>query len=348
MTNRSATDGLYFGPNNMTKDKILAMMYGCAIGDALGFPVEGFSAARIAQQHPGGVRGYEAPRGHRHFNGLPAGTVTDDTQFAMVVMDALVDGPDMDRQAKFHVESFAKSKLGAGGTTREALRLLANGVSWRDSGQRANGLGYGNGVVMKLPGLAADTSVTNQFVTDLAVMTHATRTAAWSAVAHTWVLRILLEMTPDETLYFPNLMTQFYAAHMWSNMPDNGHSFFDVEALDGSLDQVWMKRVKAMEDLAWNHRWADVWREFENGNARVYNSLPFTYAFFAKQPDVEGLLACVNAGGDTDTNGSIFASMLGAWRGMRVWEERPDLLQLPVLKDIGVLVDRFCTARGIR
>lgn len=62
--------------------------------------------------------------------------------------------------------------------------------------------------------------------------------------------------------------------------------------------------------------------EFGQGSAYVYNSLPFSYAFFLRNQDsIETLYDVVSAGGDTDTNGSIVGSMLGAKNGVKIFPE---------------------------
>ena len=51
----------------------------------------------------------------------------------------------------------------------------------------------------------------------------------------------------------------------------------------------------------------------------VFNSLPFSYSIFLKDPtNIEILYQTINAGGDTDTNGAIVGALLGAYNGTKI------------------------------
>src|SRR5262249_41510808 len=90
-----------------------------------------------------------------------------------------------------------------------------------------------------------------------------------------------------------------------------------------------------------------------NGSSYVGHSLPFTYMFFVRNPhSVESLYDCVSAGGDTDSNGSMLAALLGALHGTAVFPR--DLVdELPNREVVFDVANRFCdlldlAARGER
>ena len=64
---------------------------------------------------------------------------------------------------------------------------------------------------------------------------------------------------------------------------------------------------------------------FGEGTSYVYNSLPFSYAFFLRNPhSIETLYEVGNAGGDTDTNASnasIVGGLLGALNGASIFPQ---------------------------
>ena len=63
--------------------------------------------------------------------------------------------------------------------------------------------------------------------------------------------------------------------------------------------------------------------EFGGGSCYVYNSLPFTYMFFLKNPNsIQSFYDVINAGGDTDTNASMLGALLGALNGMEIFPEK--------------------------
>jgi ADP-ribosylglycohydrolase len=67
-------------------------LYGLAIGDALGMPTQLMSRAEVAACF-GVLDGFrEPPPDHKIASGLPAGSVTDDTEQALLVADALLAG----------------------------------------------------------------------------------------------------------------------------------------------------------------------------------------------------------------------------------------------------------------
>jgi ADP-ribosylglycohydrolase len=70
--------------------------------------------------------------------------------------------------------------------------------------------------------------------------------------------------------------------------------------------------------------WTDekIREEFGGGGWYVYRSLPFTYAFFCRDhTSIESVYDCVSAGGDTDSNGSMLASLLGALHGTSIFPQ---------------------------
>ena len=68
-------------------------LYGLAIGDALGMPTQMLSRPQIVARWGTLPAGFEpAPPGHPIAAGLPAGTVTDDTEQAVLLGRLLVRG----------------------------------------------------------------------------------------------------------------------------------------------------------------------------------------------------------------------------------------------------------------
>lgn len=137
----------------MNCEKIKAAMFGLAIGDALGVPVEFTSRQQRDRDPVTGMRG----------NGTydqPAGTWSDDTSMALCLLESLTRGLDYrDMMGRFllwaeegyltaHGETFDM-----GFTTRQALARFAQGTAPLDcgcKGERDNG----NGSLMRILPLA--------------------------------------------------------------------------------------------------------------------------------------------------------------------------------------------------
>lgn len=104
-------------------------LIGCAVADALGAPIEGWSRERIAALE-GVADGYRPY--HRH----PLGQYTDDTQLTMAIARSLVacggvDGADIGREFVKLWER--KEIIGAGPVADRAVRRLMQGVDWQDA-----------------------------------------------------------------------------------------------------------------------------------------------------------------------------------------------------------------------
>ncbi len=74
-------------------DRARATLYGLAIGDALGMPTQSLPRSLITARYGPLVAGFEAAaEDHPLAAGLPAGSVTDDTEQALVLARLLIEG----------------------------------------------------------------------------------------------------------------------------------------------------------------------------------------------------------------------------------------------------------------
>ena len=68
-------------------------LYGLAIGDALGMPTQLLTRAEVTGRWGPRLSGFEpAPPGHPLADGMPAGSVTDDTEQAVLLARLLISG----------------------------------------------------------------------------------------------------------------------------------------------------------------------------------------------------------------------------------------------------------------
>ncbi|MCA9565723.1 MAG: ADP-ribosylglycohydrolase family protein, partial [Myxococcales bacterium] len=140
-------------------DRLSGMLIGCAIGDALGMPVESSdnSKTKTAIRRLGGIRDFLAPQQHvyQSLRRLRPGCWTDDTQLTISIAQSIIrcQGCDYDDLADAHVTAFENLELrGWGGATKQSCRRLAQGTSRIRSGKRG---GSGNGVAVKISPVAA-------------------------------------------------------------------------------------------------------------------------------------------------------------------------------------------------
>jgi ADP-ribosylglycohydrolase len=138
------------------KNRARAALYGLAIGDALGMPTQMLSRAQIVARWDGLLPGFEpAPPGHPIAAGLPAGSITDDTEQAVLLGRLLVKGhgtvdPRELADALVHLERdmAARGSLDLlGPSTKRALAAVLAGTPPQEAGIH----GDTNGAAMRIP-----------------------------------------------------------------------------------------------------------------------------------------------------------------------------------------------------
>lgn len=363
------------------RDRIKAMFLMVPIDDALGMPVETFTAEQIREHLKklgidGRLTTYLRPDGHRWFNGREAGTITDDYLFSRITMESLIKmrGFDMDDMAKRHVEPYANGTLknfGAGKSTREALRNLNNGIHWSQSGVKG---GAGNGIAMKIAPIAAYVIAnflkkrkdmekplavsmeewlnfwdeTIKDVYDYTLMTHNSRMALESAFAQIYGISNCLlygEIVPFNCNIF---LKQIIDGAIQGSKLKFGNNLFD----DGAKDTLSSRLIELKKDFnagKLNDTEYIIQKYAGTGKSTGYilNSIPFSYAFFLRNPySIDAIYDVVNAGGDTDTNAAIIGPMLGALNGTKIIPEHL-LTGLKVREEAERLADQFCDVFGI-
>ncbi|MGO4536775.1 ADP-ribosylglycohydrolase family protein [Leifsonia sp. 2MCAF36] len=141
----------------------LAALQGLALGDALGMPTQSMSRERIAADH-GRIRGLVAAGPHQQIAaGMPAGSITDDTEQAVLLARLIIDGDGTVKAAAFAAELLAWERAmearGSldllGPSTRAALQRLQDGMPPEEAGR----FGATNGAAMRIAPLGIATPV---------------------------------------------------------------------------------------------------------------------------------------------------------------------------------------------
>jgi len=365
----------------LTRDKIKGMLIGGAIGDAWGMGVETWTPEKILEVHPNGLPRFVAPIGHKWFDPEkhPPGTTTDDTQLTIATMRGLLDGKAaadqsrsfddfMDAIAKAHCEAMQETDAGWGNTTREAIRRLQNGVSWRVSGKTSERhRGTGNGIPMKISPLGAWYATPygadlcdakqgfNQRCVEYSAMTHYTQMSAQAGIIHAHAVFFCLWSSPER--FHRDDFFDLVSDCVWewgegkTEADRNDHTFYDVSHLNETEDNLKDQFVKLWQfrDEMTDEKIHEL---FGPGSCYVYESLPFSYAWFLRDwSSMQILQRVVEAGGDTDTNAKMVGEMLGALHGMSLFEREENKWAIEDLDDtvytLVDLADEFCDAFGI-
>lgn len=192
-----------------------------AYGDAVGLPYE-----TSPPLQPGEVQGLQQIA-NDYLGEHPIGTWSDDTQLSLAVTESLLDkdGFDLEDQAQKHVDALRHSLgevaatgwrpamvssekvLGWGGSTEQSVRRIMAGIHPLASGETQ---GAGNGVLMKLAPLAywqqargVDIGTAATEVLDLTRMTHQAPEAIVSSLVHVNVLKDLMDIDPAAHPHIP-------------------------------------------------------------------------------------------------------------------------------------------------
>lgn len=349
------------------RNKVQGMLLGVGIGDGLGYATESMTPEQIALAYPiGRITKFIPATARRWYKGEPAGTTSDDTQLTLAVLDAIIAarGLEINSQVTTHVKALNESTAGWGSSTRKAIEALSEGTSVTKSGVSGPKLGKGNACAMKISPLAAflvgglkgnfrdsiegglsSTSFMRtvfSFASQLSLMTHNTLMAVESAFVHITGLSYCLNPFCDYghgNDFDPHILLQLVQG-----------------AFPFALDSV-KKRAVDMEGnfpaqmgKVFYHEDYDIARlraEFGGCSCYIEHSLPATYIVFLNNPfSIDSLYDIIMAGGDTDTNGSMLGSLLGALNGPQVFPQH--LIEGLVGKDrILAAADQFCNLVGI-
>ena len=316
----------------ITRDRIRGMVIGGGVGDAMGMPVETWSPEKIATAFPDGIKDFKTPKDHKWFDPekTPAGSTTDDTQLTVATMKGIIRGhqealledkPDfydyyMHGISLAHCNAFKETTAGWGNTTREAVRRLCNGVSWKDSGKTDDPhRGTGNGVPMKCAPLAAliNSPIKDKlslFCIDYSAMTHYTKMSAMSCITHTNAVAFCLALSPSRISQVFNPMVFLLG---W---PEDYRQ--DLNETDGDMTFVdRMGFLSAVSNQLVNMEQKELLEVFGDGSCHIMESVPLAYAYFMKDPlSFQNLERVILAGGDTDTNAKMVGEMMGALHGL--------------------------------
>ena len=286
----------------ITKDKIRGMFLGVFLGDAIGCPVESWPADKIRNTY-GCLDICVPPTLHKYFFADNQGTYTDDTQLTLVVAKSIIESDlDVQKLAENHVLALKQSIRGWGTSTRESIRRIANGCSFLESG---NSSGVGNGIAMKIAPVGAYQACQTElealakvdaYILQLTEMTHKTSVALASAFVMVEAVKYCFvnEFKADEFIFrIQNTALQVENSYLKPLWKDN---------LSDPLKKLENYKKMSYEDII---------SIFGQGTCYCYNSIPFSLAFFLKNPfSSDAMIAAINSGGDTDSNGSIVGGLV--------------------------------------
>lgn len=320
---------------------------GLALGDALGMPTQAMSPQQIQTVY-GHVTGLvDGDKSQPYAPGMAAGSVTDDTEQALLIASLLLKGHgsglNLDASEFSHallawedsmIERGSLDLLGP--STKVALERVRAG----ENPLRVGGEGTTNGAAMRVTpiGIAASTSDRQLFadaVWSSCQVTHATRQGFQSAALVAAAVSLGIDAGAADVTDLLWKAVAFVRSlperGAWSPEPD-------VVAATHRALKLAAQPSSSLE-----------WLAGQIGTAVASaQAIPMAFALLARDPSPRALLQAANLGGDTDTIGAIAGAILGASLGVEVFDayglaqvEQVSQLDLPsVATDLLALRDR--------
>lgn len=296
---------------------------GLALGDALGMPTQALSPQQIRTVY-GRVTGLvDADASQPYAPGMAAGSVTDDTEQALLVASLLVASRGSSARVTLDAHEFAHALLAwedsmiergsldlLGPSTKAALERVRGG----EDPLAVGGEGTTNGAAMRVTpiGIAVSTADPEAFadaVWSSCRVTHATRqgfqSAALVAAAVSLGIDSARSTAPDLRALLWKAVTfvdSLPARGAWT--PDPGVIAATRRAMQLSVNPA----SSSLECLA----------QQVGTSVASAHSIPMAFALLARSPSPASLLDAANIGGDTDTIGAIAGAILGAALGVEV------------------------------
>ncbi|WP_443700566.1 ADP-ribosylglycohydrolase family protein [Pseudomonas sp.] len=301
--------------------RALGAFYGLALGDALGMPTQSLSREQIRARF-GAITGLEdADADQPIAPNMPAGSITDDTEQAILVGELLVEGqgtiePSVLARRLIDWEARMRAKGSQdllGPSTKRAIDMILTGHTPEESGR----YGTTNGAAMRITpvGIAADVRDPASFiqaVIQACQVTHNTSLGISSAAAVAAVVSAGINGADlGEALNVGTQIAQQAERH--------GHW---VAGGRISTRISWARTLSvASGDKA---LFADLLYELIGTSVASQESVVVSFAL-AQQVAVgamnafDALCLAASLGGDTDTIAAILGAMLGACLGMQCW-----------------------------
>ena len=315
------------------QERYEAAFIGCAIGDALGMPVEGFKRAQI-HKYVGKVEGFMPPiivrdtDGNKisrdefgklgyYTDGLEKGEWTDDT------ISFLLLGESLGELGRFDLEDIARRRIedytsrlspegvargGFGQTTKLGFENVLRGISPYESGVVG---GPGNAPAMMMGSLGVYMHATGEYGEGVASaelvakMTHLDPRSVAGGVVQAHAMYAVLNDMPQDTFVnslvdicrkYERPATAQFSWHGWGSLLARLEWIRDNK--DATPEDAYLRLTPS---------------------STAYSSHPFALFMFQKYGEenpVKGLLETINYGGDCDTTGAIYGSLIGGKNGL--------------------------------
>lgn len=293
------------------KEQFSGCLIGQCLGDALGFPVEGYLPA-ICKQYV--EKTLKSERAGEYGRGpFPFGQYTDDSQLSRELLQSYVASKwfDPHNYANRIAAIFTEERIvGRGRATEEAALRLARGVSWEDAGTPSPSAGNGSAMRAGPIGLLFFDNPQHliQAAHNQGRITHQDRRCSAGAVAIAGAVALALQGKPIDTHQFLSQLSK-WAQTIEQSLASCIEQLIEWVSLPPQEAVTFISRA----GLAPNY--SDVWQgisPFVTGS--VLWSL---YSFLRTPGDYwETICTAISVGGDVDTTAAMAGAISGAYLGL--------------------------------
>ena len=297
---------------------------GLALGDALGMPTQAMSPEQIRAVY-GRITGLvDGDASQPYAPGMPAGSVTDDTEQALLVASLLIRGRGSSSgRVALNAVEFAHALLAwedsmiergsldlLGPSTKAALERVRAG----EDPLTVGGEGTTNGAAMRVTpiGIAVSTEDPEAFaeaVWSSCRVTHATRQGFQSAALVAAAVSMGIDAARSPSLDLRSLLWK--AVTYVDSLPERGAWTPDPDVVAATRRAMQLAANPASSSL-------ECLVEQVGTSVASAHAIPMAFALLARDPSPQALLDAANLGGDTDTIGAIAGAILGAAFGVEV------------------------------
>ena len=297
---------------------------GLALGDALGMPTQAMSPQQIRSVY-GTITGLvDGDASQPYAPGMPAGSVTDDTEQALLIASLLIRGRGSSSgHVALNAVEFAHALLAwedsmiergsldlLGPSTKAALERVRAG----EDPLTVGGEGTTNGAAMRVTpiGIAVSTEDPEAFakaVWSSCRVTHATRQGFQSAALVAAAVSMGIDAARSPSLDMRSLLRK--ALTYVESLPKRGAWTPDPDVIAATRRAMQLAVNPASSSL-------ECLVEQVGTSVASAHAIPMAFALLARDPSPRALLDAANIGGDTDTIGAIAGAILGAVLGVEV------------------------------
>ena len=299
---------------------------GLALGDALGMPTQAMSPEQIRAVY-GTITGLvDGDASQPYAPGMPAGSVTDDTEQALLVASLLIRGRGSSSgRVALDAGEFAHALLAwedsmiergsldlLGPSTKAALERVRAG----EDPLTVGGAGTTNGAAMRVTpiGIAMSTADPEAFadaVWSSCRVTHATRQGFQSAALVAAAVSMGIDAARSTT---PDLRGLLWKALSYvDSLPERGAWTPDPDVIAATRRAMQLVANPASSSL-------ECLVEQVGTSVASAQAIPMAFALLARDPSPQALLDAANIGGDTDTIGAIAGAILGGLLGVEAFD----------------------------